>query len=97
MTISSKPLIDIPDILVAEKAGDTINVFSSESIKYDIEKIIKEQLKDAKGKVKDTSDFHVTENAYVSEVVIDMKDDEIIIESKDNFSLPNMAVGAGTR
>jgi ATP-dependent Clp protease ATP-binding subunit ClpC len=91
-----KDVNEIPDILVAEKAGDGLDVFSTKSIKYEIEKIIKEHLKEAKGKVKDTSEYRITENAYISYVVVDIKDDEIYIESKDSFSLPNMAVGAAT-
>jgi len=91
-----KDVNEIPDILVAEKAGDGLDVFSTKSIKYEIEKIIKEHLKEAKGKAKDTSEYRITENAYISYVVVDIKDDEIYIESKDSFSLPNMAVGAAT-
>ena len=91
-----KDVNEIPDILVAEKAGDGLDVFSTKSIKYEIEKIIKEHLKETKGKAKDTSEYRITENAYISYVVVDIKDDEIYIESKDSFSLPNMAVGAAT-
>jgi hypothetical protein len=89
-----KDINEIPDILVAEKAGDGLEVFSTKSVKYEVEKIIKEHLKEAKGKVKDTSEYRVTEDSYISYVVVDIKDDEIFIESKDSFSLPNMAVGA---
>ena len=89
-----KDINEIPDILVAEKAGDRLEVFSTKSVKYEVEKIIKEHLKEAKGKVKDTSEYRVTENSYISYVVVDIKDDEIFIESKDSFSLPNMAVVA---
>jgi hypothetical protein len=92
----------VPEILLAEGAGDTITVYSSESTKFDIEKIIKEQLEEAKKDApkkrrKIDNEFHITENAYVTEVVIDFKDDEITIESKENFSLPNLAVGAGAK
>ena len=88
-----------PEILMAERAGDTIKIFSTKSIKYKVENIIKEHLKEAaKGKpeirFKDTNEFKVLENSYVSYVVVEVKDDEIVIESKDNFSLPNIAVGA---
>ena len=86
---------------MAERAGDTIKIFSTKSIKFKVENIIKEYLKEAaKGKqvirYKDTNDFKVLENSYVSYVVVEVKDDEIIIESKDNFSLPNIAVGAAS-
>ena len=92
----------VPEILLTESSGDAINVYSSESIKYDIEKIIKELLEEAKRdapkkKIKTSDEFRITENYYVSEVVVDVKDDEIFIESKDNFSLPNVAVGAGAK
>jgi ATP-dependent Clp protease ATP-binding subunit ClpC len=91
----------VPDILLVEKTGNTINVFSNDSIKYDVEDIIKERLeettKDKHGrKTKAIGEFSVSESSYISEVVVDVKDSEILIESKDNFSLPNVAVGAGT-
>jgi ATP-dependent Clp protease ATP-binding subunit ClpC len=91
----------VPDILLVEKTGNTINVFSNDSIKYDVEDIIKERLeettKDEHGrKTKAIGEFSVSESSYISEVVVDVKDSEILIESKDNFSLPNVAVGAGT-
>jgi ATP-dependent Clp protease ATP-binding subunit ClpC len=91
-----KDINELPDVLVAEKSGETIDVFSSRSVKFEIEKAIKDHLKDAKGKEKEKVEFRVTENSYISYVVIDIKDDEIIIESKDSFSMPNMAVGAAT-
>ena len=47
-------------------------------------------------KDKDIYEPRVSENIYVSYVVIDIKDGEIVIESKDNFALPNLAVGAAT-
>ncbi len=88
-----------PEILMAERAGDIIKVFSTKSIKFKMENIIKEQLKEAardkpESKRKDTNEFKVLENSYISYVVVEVKDDEIVIESKDNFSLPNIAVGA---
>ena len=91
----------VPDILLVEKAGNTINVFSNDSIKYDVEDIIKERLeettKDKQGrKTKAIAEFSVSESSYISEVMVDLKDSEILIESKDNFSLPNVPVGAGT-
>ena len=90
-----KDINEMPDILAAEKAGDIIEVFASKSVKYEVEKVVKEHLKEAKGKAKDKSDYHVAENVYVSYVVIDVKDEEIQIESEDHFPLPNIPVGAG--
>jgi len=88
-----------PEILMAERAGDMLKIFSTKSIKFKMENIIKEQLKEAardkpESKRKDTNEFKVLENSYISYVVVEVKDDEIVIESKDNFSLPNIAVGA---
>ena len=89
----------IPEILGVEGAGDTVTVFSSDSIKYDVEKIIKEALEEKKKgesrkKAKRTDEFKVVENSYVSEVVVDVKDDEITIDSRDNFSPTNKVVSA---
>ncbi len=91
--------IIIPEILMAERAGDIIRVISTKSIKFKIENIIKERLKEAardkpEVKIRDTNEFKVAENSYISYVVVEVKDDEIVIESIDNFSLPNIAVGA---
>ncbi len=88
-----------PEILMAERDGNTLKIFSTKSIKFRVENIIKEQMKEAakdkpESKRKDTDEFKVLEGTYISYVVIDLKDDEIVIESKDNFSLPNIAVGA---
>ena len=92
----------VPEIHLVERAGDTVNVYASESTKYDIEKIIKEQIEEAKKdepkkKKKADNDFKVVENAYVNEVEIDVKDGEIVIESRDDFSLPSVAVSAGAK
>jgi nucleoid DNA-binding protein len=84
------------DILAAEKTGEGIDVFAKKSLKYEIEKTVKEHLKEGKGKFKDASEYRITENIYISYVVIDARDGEIVIESKDSFSLPNIAVGAAT-
>ena len=62
-----------------------------------MEKIIKDLLKsEPEGRIKDKeiTEPRVSENAYISYVVLDIKDGEIVIESKDNFALPNIAVGA---
>jgi ATP-dependent Clp protease ATP-binding subunit ClpC len=91
-----KEINEIPDILVAEKAEEGIDVFSNRSVKFEVEKIIKDRMKEAKDKAKETGEFRLTERSYISYVVVDIKDDEIIIESKDSFSLPNIAVGAAT-
>jgi hypothetical protein len=91
-----KDVREIPDIITAEKAGEGLEIFASKSVKYEVEKVVKDHLKDAKGRIKDASDYHVTENGYISYVVVDVKDEEILIESMDRFPLPNMAVGAAS-
>jgi ATP-dependent Clp protease ATP-binding subunit ClpC len=91
-----KDVNEISEIAAAEKTGDGIEVLANRSLKYEVEKIVKERLKEGKAKIKDTSAYRITENAYVSYVVIDVKDGDIVIESKDGFSLPNIAVGAAT-
>ncbi len=90
-----KEVNEIPDILAAEKSGDGVNVFAKKSLKYEVEKTIKDHIKDTKGKVKE-NEYKIEENAYVSYVVIDIKDDELTIESQDDFPLPNIPVGAAT-
>ncbi len=57
-----------------------------------IEEVIKNE-PEAKIKDKDILEPRAIENSYVSYVVVDIKDSEIVIESKDNFILPNLAVG----
>ena len=92
----------IPGILSVESTADSLTILSTKSIKFEIENIIKDQIKEAtkgepgaKTRVKDILEHRVTENNYVSYVVIDIKDKEIVIESKDNFVVPNLAaVGA---
>jgi ATP-dependent Clp protease ATP-binding subunit ClpC len=91
-----KEINEIPDLLAAEKTGEGVDVFSKKSVKYEVEKIVKEHFKEGKGKIKDTSAYRVTENAYVSYVVVDIKDGEIGIESNEGFPLPDIAVGAVT-
>jgi len=96
-----KAIKDIPDVLQAEKAGDEVTVFSTKSRRFEVEKILKEHLKEAvkneaESKTRDILKPHVTENTYISYVVVDTKDSEITVESRDHFSLPNVAVGAGT-
>jgi ATP-dependent Clp protease ATP-binding subunit ClpC len=93
----------VPEIHLVESSGDAVSIFSTDSVKYDVEKIIKDLLEEAasepkKGRKKQAdNEYKVVENAYTSEVVVDVKDEEIIIESRDNFSLPNVAVGAGAK
>jgi len=65
-----------------------------------VEKVIKDLLKEtAKGedtRLKEWEKPHVSESSYVSYVVVDLKDNEITIASKDKFSLPKTPVTAGT-
>jgi ATP-dependent Clp protease ATP-binding subunit ClpC len=91
-----KDINEISDILTVEKTVEGIDIFANKSIKDEVEKIVKDYLKEDKGKLKDTSAYHITENAYASYVVVDIKDEEIFIESKDNFPLPKSAVDAVT-
>jgi len=87
-------------VLSVEGSGDSLTIFSTKSIKFEIEKIIKDAVKEViksepEGKIKDILEPRVSENSYVSYVVVDIKDSEIMIEAKDNFLLPNLAaVGA---
>jgi ATP-dependent Clp protease ATP-binding subunit ClpC len=90
-----KEINEMPDVLAAEKSGEVIDVFAKKSVKYEVEKIVKENLKETKGKVKQ-NEYKIAENAYVSYVVIDIKDEDITIESQDNFPLPNIPVGAAS-
>jgi hypothetical protein len=92
----------VPEIKGIDSKGDSLTIYATESIKYELEKIIKEALEE-KGKGKATKkakvveESKVTENAYVSEVVVDVADGEITIDSNDEFSLPNVAVSAKAR
>jgi ATP-dependent Clp protease ATP-binding subunit ClpC len=90
----------VPEIKAIEAKGENITVYATESIKFELEKIIKEAVeeksksKTAK-KVKTPEEIKVTENAYVSEVVVDIEDGEITIDSREDFTLPkNAAVSA---
>ncbi|HJX12859.1 MAG TPA: ATP-dependent Clp protease ATP-binding subunit [Dehalococcoidales bacterium] len=96
-----KAVKEMADILLAEKSRDTLTVYSSRSIKLDVELVLKDRLKEAgkdkpEKKAKGTPESHVTESIYISYVVVDIKDSEVVIESKENFALPNVAVGAAT-
>ncbi|MFH1647807.1 MAG: ATP-dependent Clp protease ATP-binding subunit [Chloroflexota bacterium] len=97
-----KAVKEMPDILLAEKTKDALTVYSTRNIKFDVEEMIKDRVKEA---VKDkpekrareaASEYRITESTYISYVVVDIKDSEVVIESKENFVLPNVAVGAAT-
>jgi len=99
----SKAIQELPDIINIESSGDSLTVYSTNVVKYDVEKIAKDQVKEVvKGETegrlrdKEATEPRITENTYISYVVIDMKDNEIVIESKDSFALPDLAVGAAT-
>jgi len=80
----------VPEIIDIGKKGENITVYATESIKYEVEKIVKEALEEkAKGnkKAQLMEDVKVTENAYVSEVVVSIEDGEIIIESREKLTV----------
>jgi hypothetical protein len=92
----------IPEILAIDHSRDSITVYSSDSVKFDLEKLIKERLEEAKKeesgkKAKPAADLKMTENAYVSEVVIDVKDGEVTIDSREEFTLPEVEVSAAKK
>ncbi|MGD9143501.1 MAG: ATP-dependent Clp protease ATP-binding subunit [Dehalococcoidia bacterium] len=98
-----KTINELPDVTGSESGEDYITVYSTKSIKFDIEKVIKDQvnelLKDEaeeKLRNKQLKEPKITENTYVSYVVVDVKNEEIVIKSKGNFTLPSVAVGAVT-
>ncbi|MFC1971336.1 ATP-dependent Clp protease ATP-binding subunit [Chloroflexota bacterium] len=98
-----KAIRELPNILSSESSGDSLTIFSTNSIKFDVEKIIKDQIKEmlnnepeGRRKNPEIMEPRISENIYISYVVVDIKDNEIVIESKDNFALPNMAVSAAT-
>ncbi len=90
----------VPEIKAIEAKGENITIYATESIKFELEKIIKEAIEEkAKSKTskkaKVPEEIKVTENAYISEVVVDIEDGEITIDSRDDFTLPkNAAVSA---
>jgi ATP-dependent Clp protease ATP-binding subunit ClpC len=90
----------IPEIILTEASGETVTAYATESIKYEVEKIIKELLEDVKADkprkgVKVDQEYQVTENSYTTEVVVDVKDNEITIDSLKEFSMPRIPVSAG--
>jgi ATP-dependent Clp protease ATP-binding subunit ClpC len=92
----------VPEIKDIERKGDNITIYATESVKYELEKIIKEALEEpaktkTDKKAKHAEDIKVTENAYISEVTVGAVEEEINIESKDEFSLPPVAVSAKAR
>ena len=95
-----KAIKELPDVLAVEKRGDEIVMFANKSRKFEVEKVIKDLLKETKdeaeAKLKDWEKPHIEENSYVSYVVIDLKDTEIAVESRDKFPVPKTPVGAGT-
>ncbi len=100
---SVKLIKEIPDVLAVERSEDELTVFAAKSRKFEVEKVLKDLLREtAKGKgeaearARDLEKPHIAENSYVSYVVIDLKENEMNVESRDKFSLPNVAVGAGT-
>jgi ATP-dependent Clp protease ATP-binding subunit ClpC len=92
---------EIEGMLHAEESGENITVYSKGSIKFDIEKLTKDRIKEAlkdqyeeKSRDKELTEPKVTESTYVSYVVVDIKDGEITVDSLSSFALPDMAVGA---
>ncbi len=91
-----------PSSLSIEGSGGFLTIFSTKSIKFEMEEIIKDQIKEVmkgepEGRIKDKDilEPRVLENSYISYAVVDIKDGEIVIESKDEFVLSNLAaVGA---
>ncbi|MFC1987622.1 ATP-dependent Clp protease ATP-binding subunit [Chloroflexota bacterium] len=97
-----KALNEIPCILNIESTQDSLTIFSTKSLKSEVEQVITDQVKQVTEDMgegiirdKDILETRVSEDSYVSYVVVDMGDGEIVTESKDNFVLPNPAtVGA---
>ena len=90
----------IGEVLYADLKGDMLTVYSTKSVKWEVEKTIKEHLKEAnKGKPVKTSStpqYKLTEFSYVSYVIVDVKDGEVAIESTEKFQLPELAVAAAS-
>jgi ATP-dependent Clp protease ATP-binding subunit ClpC len=98
---SVKAIKELPDVLAVERTEDELTVFATKSRKFEVEKVLKDLLKEtAKGgaetRYRDLEKPRISENSYVSYVVIDLKDSEVTLESRDKFSLPNIPVVAGT-
>jgi ATP-dependent Clp protease ATP-binding subunit ClpC len=98
---SVKGIKELPDVLAVERAGDEITAFAAKSRKFEVEKVIKDLIKEtakgeAEARLKEWEKPHISENSYVSYVVVDLKETEITVESRDKFPLPKAPVGAGT-
>jgi ATP-dependent Clp protease ATP-binding subunit ClpC len=98
---SVKLIKEIPDVLAVEKSEDELTVFATKNRKFEVEKVLKDLLKEtakgeAEARLREHEKPHIVENSYISYVVIDLKDNEISLESRDKFSLPNVPVGATT-
>ena len=94
---------ELPDVIATESSDKVITVYAMKSVKFDLEKIVKDQVKEllkdepeGKTKDKEATEPKITENSYVSYVIIDIKNGEIVIKSKGSFTLPSVAVGAAT-
>jgi ATP-dependent Clp protease ATP-binding subunit ClpC len=94
---------ELENVLATENTENSLTVYSSKSIKFDLEKIIKDQVNElykddpeGKSKDKEATEPKITENSYISYVIVDVKNDEIFIKSKGGFTLPSMPVGAAT-
>jgi ATP-dependent Clp protease ATP-binding subunit ClpC len=97
---SVKGIKELPDVLAVEKKDNEITAYATKSRKFEVEKVIKDLLKEtikgeAETRLKDWEKPHIAENSYVSYVVIGLKEGEINVESRDKFSLPKTPVGAG--
>jgi ATP-dependent Clp protease ATP-binding subunit ClpC len=94
---------ELADVVATESTDNSLTVYSTKSVKFDLERIIKDQVDElykddpaGKPKDKDITEPKVTEHSYVSYVIVDVKNDEIVIKSKGSFTLPSMPVGAAT-
>ncbi|HEY96780.1 MAG TPA: ATP-dependent Clp protease ATP-binding subunit [Dehalococcoidia bacterium] len=94
---------ELDDVLATESTDKSITVYSSRSVKFELERIIKDQVNElykddpeGKSKDKEANEPKITESSYVSYVIVDVKNDEIVIKSKGSFNLPSMPVGAAT-
>jgi ATP-dependent Clp protease ATP-binding subunit ClpC len=92
---------ELERVLYTEESGESVTVYSTGSIKFDVERITKDKIKEAiKGgpeensRDKELTEPRVIESTYISYVVVDLKDGELTIESRDSFALPEIAVGA---
>ena len=94
---------ELADVIATESSDKSLTVYSTKSVKFDLEKIVKDQVKELfkdepEGGLKDKqlTEPKITENSYISYVIVDVKNEEIVIKSKGSFTLPSMPVGAAT-